>query len=165
MSTPNSTDQSLRRHVIYLLSVGGAHVSFDKAVKAFPATLCGVRPAGLVHTPWMVLEHLRRTQWDILDFSINPDYREMKWPEDYWPTTESPADAEEWNASVEAFRRDLQAMQDLVADPKTDLFAPIPWGDGQTILREALLVADHNSHHVGQLIDLRRMLGAWPVKK
>ncbi len=110
---------------------------------------------------WMVLEHLRLTQWDILEFSRNPKYRSPKWPEGYWPKTEAPPDASAWNKSIQQFRKDLKAMQDLVANPKTDLYARIPWGDGQTLLREALLLADHNAYHLGQLIDVRRLLGAW----
>ena len=119
------------------------------------------RLPGLAHTVWQLVEHLRITQWDILEFSRNPDYKAPKWPDDYWPETEAPPSDEAWDRSVEAFRRDLQAMKDLVADPKTDLFAKIPWGDGQTILREAMLVADHNAYHVGQIVTVRQGLGAW----
>jgi hypothetical protein len=154
-------DQQLREHVVYLLGGGGAHVSFDDAVKSLPEKLRGIKPQGLPHTAWMLLEHLRIAQWDILDFSRNAKYKSMKWPDDYWPKSEGPADATAWEKSIEQFRKDLKAMQSLVENPKTDLFARIPWGDGQTILREALLVADHNAYHVGQLVDLRRILGAW----
>ena len=109
----------------------------------------------------MLLEHLRLAQWDILEFSRNAKQVSPKWPEGYWPKKESPANAGAWTKSVQQFRRDLKAMQSLVTNPKTDLFAPIPWGDGQTILREALLAADHNAYHVAQLVDVRRLLGAW----
>jgi len=109
----------------------------------------------------MLLEHLRFTQWDILDFSRNPKYVTPKWPDNYWPKNSSPPSAAAWNKSLKSFQDDLDAMKKLVSDPKTDLFAKIPWGDGQTVLREALLIADHNSHHLGQLIDVRRLLGAW----
>jgi len=111
----------------------------------------------------MLLEHLRLAQWDILEFSRNARHVSPEWPKGYWPETEAPPSDAAWNKSIQQFRRDLKAMQLLVADPKTDLFAGIPWGDGQTILREALLVADHNAYHTAQLVDLRRLLGAWEV--
>jgi hypothetical protein len=109
----------------------------------------------------MLLEHMRLAQWDIVDFSRNSKYKEKQWPEDYWPKNPAPASALDWEKSIRSFHSDLEAMKDLVRDPKTDLFQNIPWGDGQTILREAMLVADHNAHHLGQLIDIRRLLGIW----
>jgi uncharacterized damage-inducible protein DinB len=154
-------DQSLREHLVNLLRGRGAHLDFDKAIEGLPADRRGARAQDLPHTPWQLLEHLRLAQWDILDFSRNPDYVELKWPDDYWPETAVPPDDEAWDRSVEACRRDLKAMEDLVSDPKTDLFAKIPWGKGHTILREALLVADHNAYHVGQMVTLRQALGAW----
>jgi len=154
-------DASLRKHLLDLLNGGNAHATFDQAVKNFPIALRGKRPKGAEHSPWQVLEHLRIAQWDILDFSRNPKYRHRRWPEDYWPATAAPPDAKAWDKSARAFRRDLKAMCDLVADPKTDLYARIPHGSGQTVLREALLVADHNAYHLGELVLLRRMLGAW----
>jgi hypothetical protein len=154
-------DQSLREHLVNLLRGRGAHLDFDKAIEGLPADRRGARAQDLPHTPWQLLEHLRLAQWDILDFSRNPDYVELKWPDDYWPETAVPPDDEAWDRSVEQFRRDLKAMEDLVSDPKTDLFAKIPWGKGHTILREALLVADHNAYHVGQMVTLRQALGAW----
>ena len=108
-----------------------------------------------------MLEHLRLAQWDILDFSVNAKYQAPKWPDDYWPKEKAPADEKAWGKSVRAFKKDLTAMVALVEDEKTDLFAKIPHGDGQTILREALLVADHNAYHIGQLVLMRKMLGAW----
>jgi hypothetical protein len=156
-----SSDNQLREHVAELLNSKGAHASFDDAVKDMPEKLRGVRPDGLPHSAWMLLEHLRITQWDILEFSRNPKYKAPKWPDDYWPKTEAPPTTSAWTKSIQQFRKDLKAMQDLVANPKTDLYARIPWGEGQTILREAFLVADHNAHHLGQLIDVRRLLGAW----
>ena len=108
-----------------------------------------------------LFEHMRLAQWDILDFSINPKYKAMKWPEDYWPKTPAPPDAASWEKSIKLFRDDLDRMKKLVSDPKTDLFEKLAWGKGQTILREALLVANHNSHHLGQMIDVRRLLGIW----
>ena len=136
----------------------GAHLSFDEAVKGFTVKLRGAKPKGAPHTPWQLLEHLRIAQWDILDFSRNPAYQEMKWPDNYWPKTETPPDAAAWDHSVEQFRRDLKAMEELVSDASVDLTARIPHGTGQTVLREALLVVDHNSYHLGQLVFVRKML-------
>jgi hypothetical protein len=156
---PNST--RLREHLLYLLNGGGAHARFDDIVKDMPEKLRGVKPDGLPHSAWMLLEHLRLAQWDILEFSRNSKYKAPEWPKDYWPKTEAPPSAAAWNKSIQQFRKYLKTMQDLVAYPKTDLYAPIPWGDGQTILREALLAADHNAYHLGQFVDLRRLLGDW----
>lgn len=154
-------DRALRDHLLELLRGGSAHLDFDKAIADLPAGLRGVRPEGTPHSIWELVEHLRFTQWDILDFSRNPDYATPNWPEDYWPKTPAPPDDTAWEESVAAFHRDLKAMQDLVADPNTDLYAKIPWGDGQTILREAMLVADHNAYHLGQIVGVRQMLGDW----
>jgi hypothetical protein len=153
--------KQLREHVTYLLNGGGAHARFDDVVKNMPEELRGAKPNGLPHTAWMLLEHLRLAQWDILEFSRNAKYTSPKWPEGYWPQKQAPPGAAAWNKSIQQFRKDLKAMQDLVANPKNDLYARIPWGDGQTILREALLLADHNAYHLGQLVDVRRLLGAW----
>lgn len=155
-------DKQLREHVVELLNGKGAHATFDDAVKAMPEKLFGVKPESLPHSAWMLLEHLRLAQWDILEFSRDPKYKAPKWPDDYWPKSAAPPNQAAWDKSVQQFRKDLKAMQDLVSDPKTDLFAKIPWGDGQTILREALLVADHDAYHIAQLVDVRRLLGAWP---
>jgi hypothetical protein len=157
----DAKEKALREHVVYLLEGGGAHAKFDEVIAGIPPNLRGQKPAGLPHSPWMLLEHLRIAQSDILEFSRNPKHASPKWPEGYWPTPEAPPSTADWNTSVKKFRQDLKAMQDLVKDPKTDLFAQIPWGDGQTILREALLLADHNAYHLGQLLDARRLLGAW----
>ena len=154
-------DRELREHILYLLRGGGAHGNFNNAVGDFPSKLRGAKLERLPYTAWQLLEHVRLAQWDILDFSRNQNYREMKFPDDYWPKTEGPPNEEAWRKSVAAFRHDLKEMQELVENPRTDLFAKIPWGDGQTILREALLVADHNAYHLGQLVMLRRLLGAW----
>jgi hypothetical protein len=154
-------DQSLRNHLLELLRGGHAHLRLDKAIDGLPADLRGARAQGLPHTPWQLLEHLRLAQWDILDFSRNPAYVAPKWPDDYWPETAAPPGSEAWDRSVDTFHQDLKAMEDLVADPNTDLFAKILWGDGQTVLREAMLIADHNAYHIGQLVTLRQALGAW----
>lgn len=154
-------DQALRDHLLYLLRGGGAHLDFDRAIADLPPDLRGVKPAGLPHSPWRLLEHMRIAQWDILEFCRNAHHVSPEFPDGYWPLGDSPPDAKAWDRSISAFRADLKAMQELVADPATDLFAPIPHGDGQTILREALLVADHNAYHLGQLVIVRRLLGAW----
>ncbi len=158
MSTP---DQSLRQHLLELLRGGSAHAKFDDVIKGLPPKLRGAKPANFPHSPWMILEHLRIAQWDILEFSRNAKHKSPEWPKAYWPKTDAAPTTAAWNKSIQQFRADLKAMQALVANPKTDLFAPIPWGDGQTILREALLVADHNAYHLAQLVDVRRLLGAW----
>ena len=158
---PNDHDQSLRQHLLYLLAGGGAHAKLDDVIKGLSAKLRGAKPAKFPHSPWMLLEHMRIAQWDILEFSRNAKHVSPDWPKGYWPERDIPLNAAAWEKSVKDFRADLKAMQDLVSDPKTDLFAHIPWGDGQTILREALLVADHNAYHLGQLVDVRRLLGAW----
>jgi len=154
-------EQSLRQHLLELLEGGGAHAKFEDVVKDLPAKLRGAKPGKFPHSPWMLLEHLRLAQWDILEFSRNAKYVSPDWPSGYWPKTEGPPNAAAWNKSILQFRRDRKAFEKLVANPKTDLFARIPWGDGQTILREALLAADHNAYHLAQLVDVRRMLGAW----
>lgn len=158
----DSHDKALRQHLVYLLKGGNAHVKFDEIASGIPARLQGQKPAGMPHSPWMLLEHLRIAQWDILEFSRNPKHISPDFPRGYWPRTEAPSSSVAWNKSIRSFRKDLKELQALVANPRTDLFARIPWGDGQTILREALLVADHNAYHLGQLVDVRRLLGAWP---
>lgn len=151
----------IRQHVLYLLRGGGAHVNFEAAIRNLPAALRGKKPRGASHTPWQILEHLRIAQWDILEFSTNPNHVSPAFPAGYWPATAAPPAQAAWARSVRAFRADLEAMCKLVEDPATDLYAPLPHGDGQTILREALLIADHNAYHLGELVLLRRLLGAW----
>lgn len=152
--------QSLREHLLYLLGGGGAHVDFESVVADFPIEAANKKIDGLPYTAWAVLEHMRIAQSDILEFSRNPDHVSPKWPEGYWPAGHESGDAEAWNKSVEAFRSDLKEMKDLVADPSVDLFAQIPHGTGQTPLREALLVADHNAYHLGVLVTIKRLLEA-----
>jgi hypothetical protein len=152
----------LREHLLYLLGDGGAHLSFDQAIEGVPPNLRGKTVSLVPHTPWRLLEHMRIAQWDILEFSRNPKHVSPPFPAGYWPDGDAPPDDEAWDRSVERFRADLEAMKALVADPAADLFARIPHGDGQTILREALLVADHNAYHLGQLVVVRRLLGCWP---
>jgi hypothetical protein len=156
-----SDSDALRKHLLELLEGRSAHADFDSAVSGFPVARAGDKPPGAPYSAWQLLEHMRIAQWDILEFSRNPKYVSPKWPEGYWPKTESPPEKAAWGKSVREFRADLKAMMKLVADPKSDLFARIPHGQGQTLLREALLVADHNSYHLGQFVLLRRLLGAW----
>jgi len=158
---PEDTTQSLREHLLELLKGGHAHATFENAIEDLEPRLYGAKPANFPHSPWMLLEHLRIAQWDILEFSRNKQHESPKWPEGYWPNSAEPPNAEAWKKSVDQFGSDLKAVQDLVKNPKVDLFAKIPWGDGQTILREVLLVADHNAYHIAQLVDARRLLGAW----
>jgi hypothetical protein len=154
-------DSVLREHLVKLLRGNDAHTDFDTAIAGLPPQLRGARADGAPHTPWQLLEHMRIAQWDILEFSRNPNHVSPKFPEEYWPSSDAPANDAAWKKSLAAFRADLKAIEELVVDPSTDLFAAIPHGEGQTIFREALLVADHNSYHLGQLILLRRLLGAW----
>jgi hypothetical protein len=149
---------SLRKHLADLLRMKGAHVNLEAAVSGFPVALRGAKPPGAPHTAWQLLEHMRIAQEDILDFSRNPKYREKKFPDDYWPAAEAPPSEEAWDASIVQFQKDLKEMQELVADTKQDLLAKLPHGTGQTLLREALLVADHNAYHLGQLVFLRKTL-------
>ena len=162
-ATPSSNDRELREHLVYLLKGGGAHLHFMDAVEGFPEAKRGAFIAGLPHTGWQLLEHSRIAQWDILEFSRNPKHVSPGFPEGYWPKTPGPPDETAWAKAVEGFRRDLEQMISLVKNPKTDLYARIPHGQDETILREALLVADHNAYHLGQLVDLRRALGEWPT--
>ena len=156
-----SQDEDLRKHLLYLLGGGGAHVDFDTVIDGFPVKLRGLKPQGLPHTAWQLLEHLRIAQWDILEFSRNPKHVSPEWPRGYWPPTEAPPTKAAWDKSAKAFRADLKAMMALVRKRSVDLYAKIPHGEGQTVLREALLVADHNAYHLGQLVYVRRALGAW----
>jgi len=156
----DNRDRSLRDHLLYLLRGGGAHLHFSEAIKGLPKKLRGKKPAEEIHTPWQLLEHMRIAQWDILEFTRNPKHVSPPWPEGYWPATDAPADDKAWDESVKAFRADLEAMEALVDDPSTDLYTPLAHGDGQTPLREALLTADHNAYHLGQLTLVIKMLEA-----
>jgi hypothetical protein len=155
-------DRALRAQVAKLLDWEDAHVGFDKTVKGIAPRLRGVVPDGLPYSAWQLVEHLRITQADILEFCRRPGYKEKRWPDDYWPPSPRPGGSSAWARSIAGFRRDLTALQRLARDPKIDLFAAIPHGSGQTYLRELLLVADHTAYHIGQIVVVRRALGIWP---
>ena len=152
-------ETKLREQLVSSLSGKGAHMSFERAVKGFPRELIGKTIPDFPHTAWRLIFHLRITQWDILEFSRDPGHGSPKWPEGYWPPHDAPDSPKEWDETVAKFRSDQEEMIALVKDPKNDLTAPFAHGQGQNLLREALLVIDHNSYHVGQLVDLRRLLG------
>ena len=156
-----NTIAALRSEFVDFLESGHAHATFDAAVRDLPPELRGKKARGAPHTAWQLLEHMRIAQWDILEFSRNPKHVSPVWPDGYWPPTPAPRDDAAWDKSVRRFRADRKAMQKLVSDPAVDLLKPFPYGEGQTLLREALLVADHNAYHIGQLVTLRRLLGAW----
>ena len=151
-------DKVLREHLIDLLGGRSAHLDFQKAIADLPVKLRGVKPPGLPHTPWRLVEHMRIAQWDILRFSIDPKHTSPEFPDGYWPKDDAPPSDDAWEFSVRQFLADLDEVCNLVRNKKRDLFAPIPHGDGQTLLREALLVADHNAYHLGQLVMVRRTL-------
>jgi uncharacterized damage-inducible protein DinB len=153
--------EALRQLVARVLSWEDAHASFDSAVEDFPDRLRGTQPPGLPYSAWQLVEHLRIAQYDILDFCLNADYSEMKWPDDYWPVSPAPPTPDSWNDSIRQYRRDREALQQLALNTDIDLHARIPHGSGQTYLRELLLVADHTTYHVGQLVLVRRLLGIW----
>jgi hypothetical protein len=161
---PDKNDKALRDHLVYLLKGGGAHANFDAVIDGLPVRMRGKRPEGAEHSPWEIVEHIRIAQWDILEFSRNSKHVSPEWPAGYWPKTPAPPDSAAWNKTVKAFQSDVKTMCQLVGRQSTDLYAPIPHGDGQTILREVLLVADHNAYHLGELVLVRRLLGLWKPK-
>jgi hypothetical protein len=158
--TNTEINAALRVQLVELLDGGSAHLRFEDVLRDWPESLRGTRPAGAAHTPWQVLEHIRLAQGDILDFSRNPHYQALDWPEDYWPSDEAPPSSDAWDRSVAQVRLDLAALKALVESPESDLFAPFPWGEGQALLREAMLAADHNAYHLGELMTLRKQLSA-----
>ncbi len=161
MTPREANDQPLRQQLVALLRGGQAHITFDDAIKGFPADLIGVRPEGSPHSAWELLEHMRIAQNDILLFSKSAAHVSPKWPKGYWPAAPAPKRKTQWDAALNAFRKDLAAFEKLILDPKKDLFQPLPWADtGQTLLREALLIADHNAYHLGQLMLVRKILEA-----
>jgi uncharacterized damage-inducible protein DinB len=159
-----AADDALRAQLLGLLRGGQAHMTFDQAVGDFPMEQINARPPNVPYTPWHLLEHLRLAQRDILDFIRDPSYEEPRWPDEYWPAQDAKADEPAWRKTIAAFREDLAALEALATDPRADLFAPLPNGDGQTLLRELLLVADHNAYHIGEFAILRQVMGTWPAK-
>jgi hypothetical protein len=156
--------KSLRKHLVYLLTKGGAHVTFEEAVEDVPAAARGKVPEGAAHSLWELVEHMRITQRDILEFSRNAKHISPKWPKGYWPKTPAPPNAKAWDKSIKDFLADREEMVKLIEKKSTDFFAEIPHGEGQTILREAMLAADHNSYTVGEIVISRRLLGVWKTK-
>jgi uncharacterized damage-inducible protein DinB len=157
-------NQIIRDHLLSLLQGGNAHAKFDDIVKDFPMSEINTRVTNVPYSSWQLLEHIRRTQHDILDFIINSNYKELEWPKDYWPSNDKKAIEKDWKQSIEMFNTDSKELEKIVKNPKTDLYAKIPHGDGQTILREILLVADHNAYHMGELVMLQRVMGIWDKK-
>jgi len=149
----------MRKELVRLLRSGGAHASFDDIVSGFSVKHRGLKPAGAPHTAWQLLEHMRIAQWDIVEYTRNPEHVSPEFPAGYWPTADAPPDAKAWNASIAAFKKDLRSMQQLVEDTKNDLFATLTHANGATIFGQALLVVDHNSYHLGQLMTVRKSLG------
>src|SRR6516165_4984034 len=154
--------QSLRADLLALLTSENAHATFDATVKDLPADLRGKRPKDAPHSPWELLEHLRIAQWDIIEYALNPKHSSPDFPSGYWPKSPEPPDATAWDKSVAAFRSDLKKLAARIENPPTDLLAPIPHANNQSLLNKALLVADHNAYHIGQLVLVRRLLSSWP---
>jgi hypothetical protein len=155
------TNDVLRQQLLALLRGGNAHMSFDQAVANFPLEHINRRPPNATYTPWHLLEHVRIAQWDILEFVRDPDHVSPGWPEGYWPAADAEADRAQWQKTIADFRADLKALNDLVADPGTDLTAPLPHAPGYTVLREILVVADHNAYHIGEFAILRQVMDTW----
>jgi hypothetical protein len=156
-----SSDQVVREQLLALLDGGNAHMPFEKAVADFPAAQFNTRPPNITSTPWHILEHLRIAQWDILDFIRNPGYVTPQWPQEYWPDPDATADQEQWDQTIAAFQSDAQSLRDIVSDPDTDLYAPIPHAPDYNILREIIVVSDHNAYHIGEFAILRQVMGTW----
>lgn len=154
-------DHALREHLVELLRGASAHADFETSLKDFPVEKATAKPANSPHSVWQLLEHIRLALHDLLDFCTDPKYVAPKWPEDYWPQSEQAPTAEEWRTTIKAVKADLKAFEELVLDQDSNLYAEIPWGEGQTLIREALLAADHTSYHLGQIVLLRKQLGAW----
>lgn len=157
----NAEDRALRKQLVEFLRGGSAHAELKTVIDGFPTGKRGAKPKGATHTPWQLLEHIRIALHDLYDFSTNPNYVQAEWPADYWPKEDAPPSDAAWSASVQAVEKDLAAFEQLIGEPTTNFYATIPWGDGQTILREVLLAGQHTSYHLGQLVSLRRELGAW----
>jgi uncharacterized damage-inducible protein DinB len=156
-------DSALRQQLTEMLEGGHAHATFEDAVEDFPAEQMGVRPPGIPHSAWELLEHMRIAQNDIVRFSQSAEHVSPPFPKGYWPGSPAPQRRSQWDESVQAFQKDLAEFNEMLRNPANDLYKPFPWGEGQTLFREALLILDHNSYHLGQLVLVRRLLGAWPA--
>ena len=154
-------EELVREHLLGLLAGKDAHVGFDAAVEGMPWERAGERPHGLPHSVWELVEHLRMALWDLVEFSRDPHHESPPWPEGYWPPAAGPPGEEAWQASLDSYRRHVGEMRALIEDRGKDLFEPFPWGDGQTLAREAMLAADHAGYHLGQIVQVRRLLGEW----
>lgn len=161
MTQPQSTDTAVREQLVALLTGSNAHQSFEDAVKDLPAAVRGVKPDKLPYTIWQLVDHIRIAQFDILEFSRDPAYQSPPWPSGYWTSEPAPPDEAAWQRALDQIRDDRDAFITLLHDPRQDLYAPIAHGDGQNLLREAMLIADHTAYHVGEIIIIRRLLGAW----
>ena len=156
-----NSDDIVRQHVLKLLQGGNAHMTFDQAIDGFPPEAINALPPNVLYSPWHLLEHIRITQWDILEFVRDPDHVSPAWPEGYWPPKGQEADGSRWQDTIQAFRSDMEALEAMVQDPATDLYADLPHAAGYTVLREILLVADHNAYHIGEFTILRQIMGTW----
>lgn len=156
-----NSDKVVREQLLALLRGGNAHLGFERAIADFPVEHINAKPPNVPYSPWHLIEHIRIAQWDILEFIRNPDHVSPSWPEGYWPSQDEQADAARWQKTIDDFRTDLKALQDLVADPNSDLYAPIPHAQGYTIFREILVVADHNAYHIGEFAILRQVMETW----
>ncbi len=159
------SEDVVREQILALLNGGNAHMTFEEAIADFPVASINTVFPNSTYTPWHLLEHLRISQWDILDFIRNPNYQEMEWPKDYWPPQDQQATPADWERTIQSFQVDMRALQEIVKDPKTDLYARIPHGTGQTIFREMLLVADHNAYHIGEFAIMRQVMGTWGERR
>lgn len=159
------SDGAVRKQLLFLLDGGGAHMSFDEAVADFPLDHINARPVNVPYTFWHLLEHLRITQWDILEFVRNPAHVSPEWPAGYWPPVDAQADVAQWQQTLDSFRTDLHALRQMVEESSTDFYGDLPHAAGYNILREILLVADHNAYHIGELAILRQVMGLWSPER
>lgn len=158
-------NKALRQHLLYLLTGDGAHLDIDAALKDLPENLRDKKPKGAAHSPWEVLEHLRIAQWDLLQSVRNPKHISPEFPGGYWPESAAPPESKSWDNSVSDFQADLAAIVDLITKDSTDVLAPLPQAKDQTIMRKVCTLADHTAYHLGELVTLRRVLGAWEQKQ
>jgi len=165
--THSDPNKAIRDELIFQLNGGYAHAPLESVLKGIPRNKYGEVPEGLPYSLWQLLEHMRIAQSDILHFATNEDgrYEELNWPDAYWPESAAPPAEDAWEISVAQLNEDRHAMCEVIADPARDLFKPFPWGNGQNLLREAMVLIDHNAYHVGEMVTVRRVLGIWSPKK